>query len=161
MKPILLYSIKDTNGGTLFEFPVDTLLERIIDVWHIIIDYHENYYPFSIDGNDKKYRRLTIEETKTKKFIQLFATMYKKNRINNIRNNSPFSLRINVEGFPMSLKDITRLYISRKSGILFYDIRGFSGDILNDVEKIYFDNQICKSFSDSATLLVLSDVNFD
>jgi len=161
MKFSLLYVAENSKGDVIFKYPPGTLLDKITDMIPLIVDYHENYYPFSIDGNDKKYRRLTIEETKTKKFIQLFATMYKKNRINNIRNNSPFSLRINVEGFPMSLKDITRLYISRKSGILFYDIRGFSGDILNDVEKIYFDNQICASFSDSATLLVLSDVIFD
>src|SRR5690606_33307300 len=88
MKPILEYNIKDADGKIIFSFPFNTLLEKIIDVWPLIMNYYEEYYPFAIgniDGNTspfiKNYRPLTYIESKTDNFIKLFFIMHKKDRI--------------------------------------------------------------------------------
>ena len=42
MNPVLLYNIIDLKGNIIFKFPPNTLLEKITDVWPLIIDYYEN-----------------------------------------------------------------------------------------------------------------------
>ena len=50
--PILSYNIEDQYGNIIFKFPPNTLLEKIVDVWQIIIYYHFYYFddnfPFAI-----------------------------------------------------------------------------------------------------------------
>lgn len=80
MNPRLLNVIFD-NDDIIFKFPQNTLLDKITDVWSLIMNYYKNYYPFMIGVTDKNYRELRYEEAKTDKFIKLFATAYKNNNI--------------------------------------------------------------------------------
>jgi len=43
------YDITDQFGNIIFEFPLNTLLENVVnDLWPIIINYHFCYFPFAI-----------------------------------------------------------------------------------------------------------------
>lgn len=86
MNPVLLYNIIDLKGNIIFKFPPNTLLEKITDVWPLIIDYYENYYPFAVGNPDQNYRKVTPEESKTNDFIKLFYAIYKDDRIKMINH---------------------------------------------------------------------------
>ncbi len=45
--PILSYNIEDQYGNIIFKFPPNTLLEKIVDVWQIIIYYHYYYFDYN------------------------------------------------------------------------------------------------------------------
>jgi len=70
------------NDAILFKYPPHTLLDKIVDVWEIIIDYHRHYRPFVIgnySGKYEGYRLITHEECKSHEFISLFASHYRIN----------------------------------------------------------------------------------
>lgn len=75
--------ISDSDGKVLIKYPVNTLLDRITDVWPLIIDYYQNFRPFVFgvhSGSYSNYRLITHEECNTKTFVQLLKTHYKKNK---------------------------------------------------------------------------------
>lgn len=110
MKPILSYIIEDNIGNFLFRYPPNTLLDKITDVWPLIADYYDNYYPFSIQkSDDGRYRHLTFDECKTDHFLRLFAVSYKNKRI---KYFSQYRAQLCINGYPL-LIDGYRIYINK------------------------------------------------
>lgn len=72
MNPVLLYNIIDLKGNIIFKFPPNTLLEKITDVWPLIIDYYENYYPFAVGNPDQNYRKVTLKNLKLMILLNYF-----------------------------------------------------------------------------------------
>lgn len=75
--------ISNPNGKVLIKYPVGTLLDRITDVWPLIIEYYQNFHPFAFgvySGSYPYYRLITHEECNTKTFVQLMKTHYGKNK---------------------------------------------------------------------------------
>jgi len=161
MKPSLLYVIDDSKGDTILKFPQGSLLERIIDEWPLIVNYHEHYYPFSVDAIDNKYRKITLMEAKTDRFKKLFISAYKKNRINGIKELLSRTTPVVIDGFPLCLKNITNqvyIYKSLDEMIFYSDQTQFN--ILHYIENIDVDDSFRIHYL-CAQLLVLSDVVFD
>ena len=163
MKPVLSYVIRDTTGKIIFDFPPNTLLEKITDVWSIIIDYRNNYYPFLI-GIDSNYREVTRDEFKTNKFIKLFYFAYKDKKIK--FNIDMFHYRICVDGYPLCINndqiytdkycETFRIYSIGNGGAGFSNIHG-------DIDKIYVCDSNISGFLNCSDLplMVLSDIIFD
>jgi len=163
MKPVLSYIIRDATGKIIFDFPSNTLLEKITDVWSTILDYYYNYYPFSI-GPNSGYRELTREEFNTKKFIKLFSKSYKEGKI--IYNVINAHTRVCVEGHPLCIMD-NQIYSYAFYRLLGRCEIGNGGceftSIIDDIDKIYVhDHKISGSISaDDVPLMVISDFVFD
>ena len=100
MNPIILNVICDNSDNVIFKFPQNTLLDKISDVWPLIMSYYTNYYPFTIGIDDENYRELTYDEAKTDQFIKLFAIAYRKNNIR-FANPSANGCLICVEKHPL------------------------------------------------------------
>jgi len=158
MKPVLSYNIKDTKGNILFEFPPNSLLERIIDVWPIIIDYHENYFPFVVEMTNSNYRKITIEECKLESFVRLFSIAYRKKRIT---RKDVFVKRLCIDNIPLMIKkNISYLYINN-SRIFMYNDDGETTDIINELENIYINESVKERGSFvNVSLMVLDDIVF-
>ena len=136
MNPELSYIIKDTDGNIRFTFPPNTLLERIIDVWPLIINYYENIQPLAVGESDSNYRELTISEVNTDKFIKLFAITYRKHKITYTVYG-----RICVENFPLCIKgNPSYIYVNDyNNGMITYEANGTQISIINDIENIHID----------------------
>src|SRR6266567_3937556 len=73
--------ISDAKGNVLIKYPIGTLLDRITDVWPIIIEYYHHFRPFAIGLHSDSYlnhRLITHDECNTKTFTQLFGAYYGK-----------------------------------------------------------------------------------
>lgn len=156
MKITLTYNIEDANGKVLFKFPANTVLEKITDVWPLIMNYYESFYPIMIGGQCGKYRDVTIKEFKTNKFIKLFSDMYQENRI---LMNTPNIERICVGRHPLSAND-KQIYLSGHSKKITYDHGGQLFDMTNEVEKICINESVYYS-GFGTPIMVLSDMIFD
>jgi len=158
MNPTLLYHVGDVNGETIFKFPPNTLLERIVDVWQLIINYYENYYPFAIGYPDKNYRELTPIEAKTDEFIKLFVTIVKQNKM---KNNGIFHRRVCVGGIPLFIKGKSYIFTNGYGKMVYYTPNGITHDILLNIENIcLFEGHEWGTFND-ISILVLSNINFN
>jgi len=79
MKVVRINKVVDRDGKVQFEFPSDTLLDKITDEWTLIMEYYNDYYPFSLDPYIDGYRYLRYDEFH--KFSKLFAVAYQSKRI--------------------------------------------------------------------------------
>lgn len=162
MNPLLLYIIKDNHGKTIFEFLPGSLLDKITDVWPVIMEYYKNYYPFAIDTNREHYRPLTYEEFKTDNFIKLFATSYRKKKI--IFPLSCCNYIISIEKYNLHIKvddEDEVIYIPRYDHMLAYydEDSDYYMDIINNIERIYV-NESNHDWAQKVSILVLSHIVF-
>ena len=149
MKITLTYNIEDANGKVLFKFPANTVLDKITDVWPLIMNYYENFYPIMIGGQCGKYRELTTKEFKTDKFIKLFSDMYRENRI---FMNCPLdtSKCISVERQRLYYS-INHIYVTTKNILYFRD----------SFNKVCIEEGIYTYSADIPSIMILSDMIFD
>ena len=162
MNPLLLYIIKDTNGNTIFEFLPGSLLDKITDVWPVIMEYYKHYYPFAIGNDREHYRPLTYAEFKTDNFIKLFATSYRKKKV--IFPLSCCNYIISIEKYNLHIKvddEDEVIYIPRYDNMLAYydEDSDYYMDIINNIERIYV-NESDHSWVQKVSILVLSHIVF-
>lgn len=171
MKTILTHvvQVSDTRGNVLFSFPSGTLLDRIVDPWYLIIDYHDHYFPFTISQDDNEhYREITLQECQTEKFDRLFKFSYKKNGgIYALRDSR---ILLSVEGYPLHINNdrvIARINFY-KNNIKFTSLERYVPDIvytdrpiLGDIKTIQIDPLDEKYKYNHTPLLVQRDIFFD
>lgn len=165
MKPILSYNIEDNEGNVIFKFPPNTLLERIIDVWPLIINYYQEYYPFAIGKIEentspfiKNYRPLTYIESKKDNFIKLFSVVHKKNRIRYLCWNYTNNNCIYIEEHYLQM-DKHNIFFNRAfAGLMTID-RGTYRELFKDNGKMSV-SEYESTENVELQLLVLSDIVF-
>lgn len=162
MKPILEYNIKDADDKIIFSFPLNTLLEKIIDVWPLIMSYYQNYYPFALEIYDGNYRLLTHEEFSTESCLKLFAFSYSKKRIQIINGKIGCTV-IGINNFALLIKGKPNyIYLDRdhqKIGIYSGSYHSKLCKITEHINKLY----ICTtkfSHNNIVPLMVRSDIIF-
>lgn len=78
-----IIEIVDSKGNIVFKIPPNTLLEKIIDQWSLIIGYYRSFHPFVIgDENNpdmKYYREVTKQDLESPMFMKLLIESYKNN----------------------------------------------------------------------------------
>lgn len=113
MKPRILNVIHNSNNNVIFTYPLNTLLDKIVDQWSLIMDYHENYYPFAVGKPDKNYREVIPNELDSEMFMKLFIITYKKNKIktNNFKFPNVDALFISIYGKRLCVTDDDSLYM--------------------------------------------------
>ena len=77
VKLVPIIEIINSSGTVLFKYPQYTLLDKIVDVWKIIIKYYYDYRPFAVGnyaGKYEGYRLITHEECKSPEFVSLFSS---------------------------------------------------------------------------------------
>jgi len=159
MNPILLYNILDTKGNVIFKFPPNTLLEKITDVWPLIIDYYENYYPFAVGTADENYREVTLEESKSNEFTKLFSAIYMDNKIKSINYSYHGCISVSVNRFSLLIKggihnSETVVWIIKNN------LKTGFNDKLDDILNVYVsESPYCPS--NTIPLLVLSHIIFN
>ena len=161
MNPVLSYNIKDSKGNILFEFPPNTLLERITDVWPIIINYYENFFPFAIETTNSNYRKLTIEECKQESFVRLFGTAYRKMKFHNM---GIFPGRLRVENLAVCVRGYLSCVYMNRLNMIIHDNSGDGIDIINHIENIYVNETMDESdklFSVSLMVHTADILNFN
>ena len=82
VKLVPIIEIINSSGTVLFKYPQYTLLDKIVDVWKIIIKYYYDYKPFIIgkySGKYEGYHLITHEECKSSEFVSLLSFYYKTN----------------------------------------------------------------------------------
>lgn len=131
MKPQILNVIHDHNDNIIFTYPLNTLLDKIIDQWSLIMDYHENYYPFAVGKADENYREVIPNELDSEIFMKLFIISYKKNKIkaHNFYFPNVDGLFISVNKGRLCITDDDSHYIkhiltSKQSDIVYDNISG-------------------------------------
>jgi len=166
MNPILLYNIFDAKGNILFQFPPNTLLEKIIDVWPLIMNYYENYNLFSI-GAHEGYRPVTLEEFKTNGFIKSFSSEYRKKKIICSIYDGLYNRRLFVGPHPLYIKHDSSsesIFIERDCQKL-YTAGGYGDlchyDIADRMEYMFIDERTLLSGCMCISLYILSDIVFD
>lgn len=85
---IIINRISNNDGKLLFEYPTNTLLDKIIiDLWPTIVKYHDVcLFAFGDYGDDYPgYRAITNKEFSNNNFIEEFSQCY-------IQNNGLISL---------------------------------------------------------------------
>lgn len=161
MKPVQSYIIEDDMGNVIFKFPIGTLLDRITDVWEIIVNYHNNCYPFCMNRSDNNYRELTLSECNSKLFTRLFSIAHNNNRIKNIVYGGNFF--IGEYKYALFMDD-HQLYKNNDGTLLMVIIEDgrISYKHIEKITKIYaqeYTRPINKFLF--PTLRVLSDIVFD
>lgn len=103
--PILSYNIEDQYGNIIFKFPPGTLLEKIVDVWQIIIYYYFYYFddflPFALKimDDDKLNPTITYDMCKVSyddrisKYEKDFPKLKSNNKNNPVSIKRSFSLQ--------------------------------------------------------------------
>ena len=81
--PQTINTITNSNDQSIFEFPANTILDKILpDLWTLITNYYYCDKPLAF-GNyttNPEYRLITQEECETKDFKQLFLNCYYHNK---------------------------------------------------------------------------------
>ena len=171
MKPVLSYIIEDNIGNFLFRYPPNTLLDKITDVWPLIVDYYDNYYPFSIQksiggvsvSQGDIYRHLTFDEIKTNSFVRLFSVSYKNKRI---KYFAQYRARLCINGYPLLIEG-HRIYINKSKYILEKEIIDQTGEEsyipVNNITNlnVHYSESYNTLYLLNKSLLVLSDIIFD
>lgn len=127
MKPQILHVIHDHNNNVLFTYPLNTLLDKIVDQWPLIMNYHENYYPFAVGTPDDNYREVTSDDLDSEMFMKLFIITYKKNKIktHNFQCPGVDVLFISINGLRLCVTDdilqYTKHIATIKKPELIYD----------------------------------------
>ena len=157
--------ILDSDEKVLIKYPIGTLLDKITDVWSLIIDYYHHFRPFAFGMHSDKYthyRLITHEECNTKKFIQLFKAYYGKSYYK--KEYGIRSLVSDGTAQKYLCSDIGSLTINNNVLYLnyYYILRDWHYSIvhinmISDIEKIKTINKIC---GEPYGLFVLSHLNF-
>ena len=161
MNPVLLYNIIDPKGNVIFKFPPNILLEKITDVWPLIIDYYENYYPFAVGNPDQNYREVTLEESKTNGFIKLFSAICMNDRITEVEYPFHGSISISIGGHLLNviggIHNNSTIWVGkdilRPTGIKF--MHG-----MDNIKHVYVNESLLK-YNRTIPLLVLSHIVFN
>lgn len=136
VKLIPIIEIINSSGTVVFKYPQYTLLDKIVDVWKIIIKYYYSYQPFAIGQYSKKYegyRLITHEECKSSEFVSLLASYYKTNhgvivldKINRSfvwNKNKAFSIdNISIQCWKADTNNLTRLCVGLSDNHIKDDI---------------------------------------
>lgn len=158
MKTTLSYIIEDSYGNILFKYPPNTLLDKITDVWPLITNYYDNYYPFSIWKSDARiYREVTVDEFKTSNFMRLFTASYLKKRIKYL---SMFTGKLCIVNHPLCVGRRHVHINSSESRLEIYIDNVWVGNEINDISQIYVSESQINYNDRFYNLMVLSDVVF-
>jgi len=121
MKPTPLNGLYDINRDLIFTYPINTLLDNICDVWPLIMDYYQNFYPFSINNNDKNYRPITRLECLSNTFVRIFSAAYRDDQFKyDIINDHNIGF-IKVDGYPLCIDDKPLYPMVRQKKIMICD----------------------------------------
>jgi len=143
MKVSYVGKVTDSNGQVKLEFPINTLLDKIIDEWNIIINYFD-YFPFAIGKQCDGYHPVTREEFETEGFNHFFIKMYREKKIRYLSDKGVVCVGFNslcVEGYYVEIGTITKT--NEKILRTRCGVNSNIDDIVDIVNRIYISNHAC------------------
>lgn len=153
--------ILDSSRKVLIIYPVNTLLDKITDVWPLIINYYNGFRPFAFGIHSDKYthyRLITHEECSTKNFIKLFKTYYEKSHgIRSLVSDHVEPKYLCSDTGSLTINNNV-LYLKYYHVLCDWHYGIFHINMISDIEKIKTINKV---YHDSFGLFVLSHLNFN
>lgn|SRR5690606_33744826 len=157
-----IIEVADSKGNIVFKIPPNTLLEKIIDQWSLIIEYYHSFHPFAIGDQEnsdmKYYRKVTKKDFESPMFMKLFVESYKNNCGIYIIGHIESGL-ISIDEYPLWTDDYVMNNNIKITPINIYDDM-FEVNTFCKIKCVKISNDRYYPYKTKIPLMVLSSYTF-